>query len=93
MEELEKIKNRIQNRRNCSKEVDVEVVEMERMYSKPSRLYKITMFTLVVMAIFLSVAVYAKKDENGKFLKDTFGVNINFASFNKTLRTKEYPFE
>lgn len=85
MEELEKIKNRIQNRRNSSKEVDVEVIEMERKYSKPSKLYKVSMLCLVIMALFLSLAVYAKKDENGKFMKDTFGININFASFNKTM--------
>lgn len=85
MEELEKIKNRIQNRRNSSKEVEVEVVEMERVYSKPSKMYKITMFTLIILALFLSVAVYAKKDENGKFLKDTFGINVNFTTFNKTM--------
>ena len=85
MEELEKIKNRIQNRRNTSKEVDVEVIELERVYTKPSKFYKISMFTLIIMALFLSVAVYAKKDENGKFLKETFGINVNFVSFNKTI--------
>lgn len=85
MDELEKIKNRIQNRRNTSKEVDVEVIEMERKYSKPSKLYKASMFCLVVIALFLSLAVYAKKDENGKFIKDTLGININFTSFNKTM--------
>ena len=85
MEELEKIKNRIQNRRNNSKEVDVEVVEMERLYTKPSKFYKFIMFALVIMALFLSIAVYAKKDENGNFLKDKFGINVNFASFNKTM--------
>lgn len=85
MEELEKIKNRIQNRRNSSKDVDVEVVKLEKAYSKPSGFYKISMFTMIIMALFLSIAVYAKKDENGKFLKDTFGININFTSFNETM--------
>lgn len=85
MEELEKIKNRIQNRRSSSKEVDLEVMEIQKAYSKPGKIYKITMFALVIMALFLSVAVYAKKDEKGVFLKDTFGVNVNFSSFNKTM--------
>lgn len=85
MEELEKIKNRIQNRRNYSKEVDVEVLSYENKYSKPSKLYKISMFTLIIMALFLSVALYAKKDENGKFLKDNFGISVNFTTFNKTI--------
>jgi hypothetical protein len=35
--------------------------------------------------LFLSFAVYAKKDENGKFLKEKFNVNINFVSFNKLM--------
>ena len=61
MEELEKIKNRIHSRRNYSNEVDVNVIEMEKAYSKPSKLYKVTMFTLILMALFLSVAVYAKR--------------------------------
>ena len=43
MEELEKIKNRIHSRRNYSNEVDVNVIEMEKAYSKPSKLYKLTM--------------------------------------------------
>lgn len=85
MKELEKIKNRIQNRRNNSKEVDVEFMEIERTYSKPSKIYKCSMFILLIMALFLSVALYAKKDENGKFLKSQFGIDINFASFNKTI--------
>lgn len=85
MEELEKIKNRIHNRRNNSNEVDVSVIEMEKAFSKPSKLYKIAMFSLILMAMFLSVAVYAKKDENGKFLNEHFGINVNFTSFNKTM--------
>ena len=88
MDELEKIKNRIQNRRNTSKEVDVEVIEMERKYSKPSKLYKASMFCLVVIALFLSLAVYAKKDENGKFIKDTLGININTGTKSFTINTE-----
>jgi len=85
MEELEKIKNRIQNRRNNSKEVDVEVLEMEKIYSKPSKIYKVSMCVLIIMALFLSIALYAKKDENGSFLKNTFGINVDFTTFNKTI--------
>ncbi len=88
MSELDKIKNRIQNRRNSSQEVDVvdvDVVSVQKKYSKPSKLYKISMFVLVILALFLSVAVYAKKDEKGKFLKNSLGINVNFASFNKTM--------
>lgn len=85
MKELEEIKSRIQNRRNNSREVDVEIVEYEKKYSKPSKLYKLSMFCLIIMFLFLSVAVYAKKDENGKFLRDNLGININFTSFNKVM--------
>ena len=87
MNELDRIRNRIQNRRGSSQDVVVDVVEVEKKYSKPSKLYKIVMFTLVIMALFLSIAVYAKKDENGSFLKNTFGIDINFVSFNKTMNS------
>lgn len=85
MKELDKIKNRIQNRRNGSQEVIIDVENIEKKYSKPSKFYKVSMFILIIMAMFLSVAIYAKKDENGKFLKDNLGINVNFASFNKTI--------
>ncbi len=85
MSELENIKNRIQNRRSNSKDVNVDVVEIEKKYTKASKLYKVSMLVLVLMALFLAIGVYAKKDENGKFLKNTFGINVNFASFNKTM--------
>ena len=85
MKELDKIKNRIHSRRGCSQEVIIDVEEVEKKYSKPSKIYKITMFLLVIMAMFLSIAVYAKKDENANFLKSNLGININFSSFNKTM--------
>jgi len=85
MKEIDKIRNRIQNRRNGSQEVIIDVDEVQKRYSKPSKLYKTSMFVLIIMALFLSVAVYAKKDESGKFLKNNLGINVNFASFNKTM--------
>jgi len=85
MSELEKIKNRIQNRKGRSKEVDVDITDVEKTYSRPSKFYRITMTLLVAIALFLSIAIYAKKDEQGEFLENTLGIDINFASFNKTL--------
>ena len=85
MREIDRIRNRIQSRRGSSQEVIIDVEEVERKYSKPSKFYKISMFILIIMAMFLSVAVYAKKDEKGSFLKENLGVNINFASFNKVM--------
>lgn len=85
MKELDEIRNRIQNRRGSSQEVVIDVEEVEKKYSKPSKLYKMSMLILVIMAMFLSVAVYAKKDENGKFLEEKLGINVNFASFNKVM--------
>jgi murein DD-endopeptidase MepM/ murein hydrolase activator NlpD len=43
------------------------------------------MFVLIIMALFLSIALYAKKDENGTFLKNHLGIDVNFSSFNKTI--------
>lgn len=85
MKELDKIKNRIHSRRGSSQEVIIDVEDVEKKFSKPSKLYKFSMFVLVIMALFLSVAVYAKKDENGKFLQEHLGINVNFSTFNKTL--------
>ena len=85
MKELDMIKNRIQNRRGVSKEAVIDIEEVERKYSRPSKLYKFSMFILIIMAMFLSVAVYAKKDENGKFIKENLGINVNFISFNKVM--------
>ena len=85
MKELEKIKNRIQSRRGSSQEVVIDIEEVERKYSKPSKIYKIVMALMVLMAMFLSVAVYAKKDQNGVFLREKLGINVNFSAFNKTI--------
>lgn len=85
MKELEEIRNRIQNRRVGSQEVIIDVEEVGKKYSKPSKIYKMSMFILIIMAMFLSVAVYAKKDENGKFLEEKLGINVNFASFNSVM--------
>ena len=85
MNDLDKIKNRIQNRRGSSKQSIIDVTEIEKKYSKPSKLYKISMFVLIIMALFLSIAVYAKKDENGNLLKSSLGIDVNFKSFNKTI--------
>ena len=85
MSELDKIKSRIQNRKGRSKEVNIDVEQIERKYSKPSKIYKFSMCFLVIAALFLSIAIYARKDEEGKFLKDNLGINVNFASFNKIL--------
>lgn len=83
MEKIDEIRNRIQNRRGSNKDVAVDIEEFEKKHAKPSKLYKMSMLILVIMAMFLSVAVYAKKDENGDFLQEKLGINVNFISFNK----------
>lgn len=85
MKELDEIKNRIHKRRGSSREVDVDVLEVETKYTKASKLYKFSMFILVILTLFFSIALYAKKDENGKFLKESLGINVNFTSFNETM--------
>jgi hypothetical protein len=83
MDNFDDIKNRIQDRRHSSKLVNNKIVELEKKYSKPSKLYKMVMSFLFIMALFLSFALYAKKDESGSFIKETLGIEINFTSFNK----------
>ena len=87
MSELDKIKNRIQNRKGKSKELDININKISKVYSRPSKLYKLSMSLLLILALFLSVAIYAKKDEQGKLIEEKLGININFASFNKVLNS------
>lgn len=37
---------------------------------------------MVILSICLGIMIYAKKDENGAFLKENFGVSYNFSEFN-----------
>ena len=87
MSELDKIKNRIQNRKGKSKDLNININEISKVYSRPSNLYKLSMSLLVILALFLSIAIYAKKDEQGSFIEEKLGININFASFNKVINS------
>lgn len=83
MSEIDKIKRRI-NKRKVKIDINDEVKDLSSN-SKSSNLFKILMGIMTVYALFMSVAIYAKKDENAVALNKVLNTNINFSSFNKSL--------
>lgn len=82
MNEIEKIKNRIKKRKQ---KVDINY-DIKKVESKKSTtLFKVIMATMSVYALFMSFALYAKKDESATFLNSVFNTEINFKGFNRTL--------
>ena len=77
MRELKKINNRINKRKNKS---NFNVKEKEQ-----GSLYKVVTSIMTVYVLFMSFAIYAKKDENASVFNNIFNTEINFKSFNKTL--------
>lgn len=82
MNEIEKIKQRIKKRKQ---KVDINY-DIKKVESKKSTtLFKVIMATMSVYALFMSFALYAKKDESATFLNSVFNTEINFKGFNRTL--------
>ena len=82
MNEIEKIKHRIKKRKQ---KVDINY-DIKKVESKKSTtLFKVIMATMSVYALFMSFALYAKKDESATFLNSVFNTEINFKGFNRTL--------
>lgn len=83
MSEIDKIKRRI-NKRKVKVDINNEVKDLSNN-GKSSSLFKVLMGIMTVYALFVSVAIYAKKDENAIALNKVLNTNINFTSFNKSL--------
>lgn len=83
MSEIEKIKRRI-NKRKVKVDINSEIKSLDTN-TKSSGLYKVLMGLMTVFALFMSFALYAKKDASATYFNSIFNTNINFASFNKTL--------
>lgn len=82
MKEIDKITNRINKRK---KRVDINAEIKEFDHNKSSNLYKVLMGIMTVYTIFMSFAIYARKDENATLINNVFNSDINFSSFNKVL--------
>lgn len=82
MEKIEKIKRRINGRKNLI-DINKELKVLDK--NKTSNSFKILMSFMSLLAIFLSFAIYAKKDESAIAINSIFNSNINFSSFNRTL--------
>ena len=82
MKEIDKIINRINKRKNI--DINNEIKELDRN-DKSSNLFKILMGIMTVYVLFMSFAIYAKKDEQASVVNNIFDTNINFTNFNRTL--------
>ena len=83
MNKIEREKKRIDKRKKCV--IDVEVKALGK--NEAGALYKGVMTFFTLCALFLSFAIYAKKDENATLFNSVFDTNINFKSFNKGLNS------
>ena len=83
MENVKKIAKRI-NKRKMKSSIQGEIFELEQN-KKGQRIYKWFMFLLGVYAIFVSFAIYVKKDESATTLNSLFKTDMNFSSFNKAM--------
>ena len=54
---------------------------------KKSKILTILSILMTCISIFLGFMIYAKKDENGAFLKENFGVSYNFKTFNSKVNS------
>ncbi len=82
MKKIDKIINRI-NRRKKNVDINAEVKSIGE--HKSNGLYKVLMGIMTVYALFMSFAIYARKDENAVLVNNIFNTDINFTSFNRTL--------
>ncbi len=77
MENMYEIMDRIKNRNSLIKPSN------ENNKKENSRGLKKGIILLSLLCTVLSFLIYAKKDENAEFLKDNFGIEINFAKLNE----------
>lgn len=82
MNEIEKIKRRIDKRKHHIR-IDDEVKVMDK--ANKSNLFKIVMSIMTLYVLFMSFAIYARKDESGTMINSIFNTNVNFTKFNNTL--------
>ena len=82
MNQIEKIKRRIEKRKPVMG-IDIEARSIENGNS--GKLFKLFMGLMTIYALFISLAIYARKDEQATFINSVFNTNINFTNFNKTL--------
>lgn len=59
--------------------------KLEKKYSSNNPVLYYLSIVLVLTALVLGFLIYAKKDENGKLLKEYFNVNVSFVEMNKNI--------
>lgn len=79
MNSIDKIKRNFKKRNKTNLKEDVLKI------NKKSNLYKISMFFMVVYALFVGFAVYAKNDVNAIYLNSLLNTDFNFKKFNESI--------
>jgi len=80
MNKIDEIKKNLKKRK---KKINIED-EVSKL-DKKSNLYRFLMMVMSIYLVFVSFAVYAKKDENAVVLNSLFNTNINFRDFNSKI--------
>lgn len=78
MENMNDILERIRQRNTLIK-------QKTNVIKKEYKGFKNASILLMIFSLLLLFLIYAKKDENGNFLKEKLGIEANFAKVNKTL--------
>lgn len=81
MAKVDDIVERIKNRKKLI--TTGEEISVEQEQNSNSKVFKISIFIFSIFSLILGFLIYAKKDENGKFLKETFNIEVNFSIINK----------
>lgn len=79
MNRIDKIKKNFYRKRKMS--LKEEAIRVNDNHG----IYKISMILMTIYAVFISFAVYAKKDESALLINSVFNTNIDFKSFNSKM--------
>lgn len=66
------------------------ITRIRNRIGKVEKKNKVLTFLSILMiglSLVLGVMIYAKKDENGAFLKENFNISVNFKTFNSKVNT------
>ncbi len=80
MESIDEIIDRIKSRNSLIANEKNLKPKKEQHYGIKCSLVLLSLFSLI-----LSILIYAKKDENGNFLKENFDINVNFSEINDNI--------
>lgn len=80
MANIDEIVDRIKNRNSLISNEEEKNIKKEHHYGMNCSLILLSLFSLI-----LGILIYAKKDENGSFLKEKFDIDVNFSEINDSI--------